>query len=650
MSDARDRKPSPQSNWAGTITYTPASVAQPASVDELKQILKAAQQQGRKVRPRGTGHSWNDAIVTRECSINTNRLAPPKVPYTTQIITGADGKPYCLLSVPPGMNQGDFSLLAQQHGCPLPTQGPAPDITLSGFTANGCHGTGWQQPTIAELVHAIELQGPGGETLHFDATSMPESLRSLGISGPDMLNLVRVHLGALGVLSRITFKLPIQPFNLRATNKFVRLTEVLDRNDPGKLKALIEGHDYVELFWFPYNNWKWKGLHAEPLGPETDTLWVMIFDRTSDPPTATDALINLWNDAMGVLAVIGEANGWVLSRRPDAAPMYSSLALGSMKWKNLFNDGVVFKPRDAFLYQKRYFRSFLDLEFTIPMNSDPGGQGFADVVAGFYQLVDRMEAWRNSGGDQPYPINLNVHARFVKNSQAALSPAFAPAGSSTHTCYIEYLSYSHGRLTADYDDFSRDFYSPAHADGWKKYGGIPNWGKDLASVPKVASYVHGRLGTRLQQFLQVRDRIDPGGKTFTNDYLAAFFTGTDLPARAAPIASPLAAPIASPIASPIATPTAPSTRSVPLPPLDLQRLPNLSSPWTRTLATGPVELAHDVAHGVAYLLTAHGEVNVLAVQHDPATHQLHYTTVTPSQHLLPEQILDRVTAAHHAPP
>lgn len=650
----------PQSNWSGTITYTPAGVATPKTVDELKAVLRAAHAKGLQVRPRGSGHSWNDAIATTGLSVDTRQLAPTDAPIRTRTITGADGKPYCLLTVSPAMNQGDFSLLAQKLGCPLPTQGPAPDITLSGFTANGCHGTGWNQPTIAELVHGVELQGPGGETLHFDETTVPASLKDLGISAPDLMNIVRVHLGALGVLSQITFKLALQPWNLRAHNRFVKLTDVLDRSDPSKLKALIEGHDYVELFWFPYNNWKWEHLTPTPLGPESDTLWVMIFDRTSDPPNASDPLINLWNDAMGMLAVIGNANGWVVSRHPHAVPALSSLALTNMKWKNHFNDGTVFKPRDAFLYQKRYFTNFLDLEFTIPMSGD---QGFADVVAGFWQLVDRMEAWRTGGGDQPYPINLSVHARFIRNSQALLSPAYTPSASSpTHTCYIEYLSYSHGRLTTDYDNFSKDFYSPAHDHGWKKYGGIPNWGKDLGSVPGVASYVHNIIDagprSRLQKFLTVRDRIDPGGKTFTNPYLASFFTGSTSrggrelthPIAATPIAAPtttatttLTAPIAAPKPSPLPPP---ETRSVPLAPIDLPRLPTPQNPWQRALAGGTLELIHDVAHGVAYLTNEHDEVNVLAVSHDATTHLLSYTTVTPSQHLQPSQILDRVQSFH----
>ena len=49
-----------------------------------------------------------------------------------------------------------------------------------------------------------------------------------------------------------------------------------------------------------------------------------------------------------------------------------------------------------------------------------GEQGFADLVAAFYQLVDRMEAWRSgSEGDMPYPVNLNAHARCVQIDEAA---------------------------------------------------------------------------------------------------------------------------------------------------------------------------------------------------------------------------------------
>ena len=117
--------------------------------------------------------------MTAGVSVNTQQMTPANgLPVTSERVTGSDGKTYLLLSVPSGVDQGELSKIAQKLGAPLPTQGPAPDITLSGFVANGCHGTGWGQPSIAELVYGLELVGPGGEVLFFDEGTVPEPLTS----------------------------------------------------------------------------------------------------------------------------------------------------------------------------------------------------------------------------------------------------------------------------------------------------------------------------------------------------------------------------------------------------------------------------------------------------------------------------------------
>ena len=287
----------------------------------------------------------------------------------------------------------------------------------------------------------------------------------------------------------------------------------------------------MEVFWFPYNRFTMHGLTPVPTGPEQDTLWVIAYDRTTDPVSSNAAAVTAWTDVVGSLAAVGPALGGLVNAFHNTVPALNAFAVLQTKLKYSFSEGIVLEPRDAFLYQKTYFRNFVDLEFTLPM---VGAGGFAEVTTAFYQLVDRMEAWRSgASGNMRYPVNLSVHARFIKNSQATLSPAYAPAGSETHTCYIEYLSYSNGGLVGSYVDFNRDFYSPAQQDGWKRYGGLPNWGKFLPSVPGIYRYVHDILNapapgggpSRLQQFLSVRDRIDPGGSTFTNTYLAAMFSG-----------------------------------------------------------------------------------------------------------------------------
>lgn len=627
-----------QTNWSGTITYTPAAVAVPGSLQALQAAVRQAQ--GRQVRPRGSGHSWNAAISTDGVSIDTSGLSAGEASDGRDVrvstVTGADGRVYRRFSVPAGMVQGDLAELAWKHGAPLPTQGPAPDITLSGFVANGCHGTGWSEPTIAELVVGLELVGPNGDVLVFDGETVPAGFEGLGLTAGELLNTVRVNLGALGVLARVVLQVPAEPFNVRVNNLFVQLTDVFDPEDPSKLERLLEGHEYVEIFWFPYNRYKMKGLKPVPLGPAQDLLWVITFDRTQDPVRVPGKFAALWSDAFGVLAEAGEWIGPLIDRVPGAVPAMSGFALKTMKWKNAFSEPVVMTPPNAFLYQRRYFRSFLDLEFTIPMRA---AQGFVDVNAAFQQLVDRMEQWRGGAeGDMPYPINLNVHARFVRNSQALLSPAYAAAGSTQHTCYIEYLSYSHGSLTGDYVAFNRDFYDPANGLGWKRWGGLPNWGKYLESVPEVHAYVHGILAapmrdgspSRLARFLAVKEHIDPGGRTFTNAYLRGFFTGVAAPA----------VPLRG----------APGATHVPLPAEPARRaFVGVAAPDEGTRTRGALELHHDPEADAAYLRSEAGEVHVLAVAHDPATGTVEYTVATPSQRLTAEEVLDRVAMFYAAP-
>jgi hypothetical protein len=667
MSDESGTKQQPEYNWSKTIEYNPTSYVAPMNLMALRQAVQDATQAGQQIRPRGTGHSWNEAISTSGCSINTCNMNPSnssacvckgKPPAErpcggescNDVVWGdvitVNGQPYQLLTVPPGINQGDLALLAQNKGCPLPTQGPAPDITISGFVANGCHGTGWVEPTIAELVYGIEFMGPGGETLYFSMDQVPPSLTHLGIAPADMMNIVRANLGALGVITKITFQLPVAPFNLNVGNDFVVMTDVFDQSDPGKLEALVLDNDYVEIFWFPYNNFKLNGIEPVPQGAQTDTLWVMTFNRTQHPVTVGEKAIVAWNDLFSELALLGGSLGGLVNLENGIVPAVSWFAIETMKAKVLFNDDAVFHPRDAFLYQTKYFRNFLDLEFTIPMN---GSQGFKDVVDAFYQLVERMEAWRTGqSGNTEYPVNLNVHLRFVKNSQALMSPAYAPAGSSTHTCYIEYLSYSNGGLTQDYLDFNQDFYSAENGLGWKRYNGIPNWGKYLPSVPGIFPYIYGLLNpssgpqpTRLQQFLQVRDCIDPNGVTFTNRYLASIFTGQDQGILAVSKAREEQRTAASPLPSP------PPSRSFLAAPERHQALATM--PAQRTHESGAIlQLRHHPEAGAAYLVNEYAELNVFRYGVDPATQQVSYQLATPSQHLTPEQIFDRLGSFYGA--
>src|SRR5262249_25168319 len=161
--------------------------------------------------------------------------------------------------------------------------------------------------------------------------------------------------------------------------------------------------------------------------------------RTTDPVSPNAGEVNHWTDAVGELAAACKYIGALLGAGDSLGlgtglvPLVSGFAQVQTQFKYRLSEGVVISPPDAFLSQKVYFPNFLDLEFTLPM---AGEDAFGQVNEAFYQLVDCMEEWRAGAHSNRYPVNLNVHARFIKNSQATLSPAYAEAGAPTHTAYF----------------------------------------------------------------------------------------------------------------------------------------------------------------------------------------------------------------------
>lgn len=75
MTDTYARTTNTWRNWAGNVTARPARVESPASVDELAEVLRRASEDGLKVKPVGTGHSFTAAAATDGVLIRPDLLA-----------------------------------------------------------------------------------------------------------------------------------------------------------------------------------------------------------------------------------------------------------------------------------------------------------------------------------------------------------------------------------------------------------------------------------------------------------------------------------------------------------------------------------------------------------------------------------------------
>jgi hypothetical protein len=448
-------------NWAGSVQQLPGEFCQPTSVREVQDIVK--QNQGTTIRCCGTGHSW-----TPLCVADGGVLVDPSG------ITEGGKKAFRwqknglnLVTYYPSARWADVREALTSAG-PLPrmylsTAGVLPSINATGFVSAGCHGTGWNHPTVSDLIYAVEFVAADGNVHVFSEDTTPNEM-----------NTVRVNIGALGIITKLTLK--VEPmYRLWDQELLVPTAQVMGANpdsmgdevDASKLHALVTGNEYVELFWFPGSGFD-------------GAIWVKKYNRTQDDyrdiPARTD---DDWVDSMA-----GPVMQWS-AQNTSFLPGVQSLA-----WTTIKNRLQTIEATKGFVadaprvlhYQLKAF-PILDLEVAIPIPANgPNSWDLSNVVRAWYQALNYT---RGKWGAGKYPVTTCLHARFTKNSQALISPAFAPAQSETRYCWIEFLS---AYPKNDPNPNNRSAAMVEYDEMANRVGGY--WINDLKGRPHWSKYWH----------------------------------------------------------------------------------------------------------------------------------------------------------------
>ncbi len=574
------------------------------------------------------------------------------------------------VAVPPGTQQGwiadnaanneantsggydPSNLYSNQHpNLAFGSMGPAPDITLGGFIANGCHGTGWEEPTVSDLVYGIEVMtvDENGEVL-MQAYTVNQELAGLlqGVTestpqvAPEMMQALRVSLGALGVITKLVFRLePL--FNVAHLDEYADVETIFPASgDTTNLETLVTSCDYLEIFWFPY-----IGIDFFGWSP-TNQVWVKRYSKTQDPVKNPDRVTTFTEITSVMASLTGGLLGSLFAKVPSATPItlwtfFESLKLlmGEREMKDPdFKKDYGQDPNDpvvpvniAYLYQLKYFTNLIDLSYTVPITqtqADPPQYDFSKVLTAWQDAVNQIQTMSESG---QYPVSLNVHLRFVKNSDSLLSPANHPSN-TTHTCYIEFLSFSQ-----QLDGFAT--YSQTVGAQWAALGGLPHWAKIFQLVPDAYADSRQKLqdAGHLQPFLDIRQQLDPNG-IFMNDFLNELLNG-----ETATAARPTTARVAAAAQAYAEAAYDDPQPSQQFPLASPQVLERLSAPaGGQGLPKSPrgCSLVHDSKNGGAVLLDENAAGHLMRYDYDTAAGQITYTLLTPSQTLSPDEVFQRV--------
>jgi FAD-linked oxidoreductase len=423
----RQRRPAvpPWRNWAGNVTAQPARQARPASAGEVAAEVRQAAAEGLTVRMAGTGHSFTPVAATTGVLLRPDQLtAIRSVDAAAGLVTVEAGCPLRVLNA---------ELLAR--GLSLANMGDIQVQTVAGAIQTGTHGTGRDIGGMAAQVAGLELVMADGSLVTCTADA--------GL--PGLFEAARVGLGALGVITAVTFRV-VPAFLLEAREEPMAWPEVL-----GGLDELAGDNEHFEFYWFPHTEGCLTKRNNRSAGPARPLPWWRYL--------LDDELLS--NTVFGLSCQLGRVV-------PAAIPAVNGVAARALGARTYTDAAyrVFTSPRRV---------RFKEQEYAVPRAA------LADVL-GEVRALFRQRDWR---------ISFPIEVRVTPGDDVWLSTAY---GRDSGYIAIHVPSFGpHEQYFADVESIMT------------AVGGRPHWGKMHGRSADYLANVYPQFGA----FTALRDAVDP---------------------------------------------------------------------------------------------------------------------------------------------
>jgi FAD-linked oxidoreductase len=424
------------SNWSGLESARPTRVEQPADPAAVVAAVERARAERSTVKMVGTGHSFT-AIAAPEATMLTpgGMTGILDVDRDAMTVTARAGTPLRVLNAE-----------LERLGLSLHNMGDIAEQTLAGAISTGTHGTGGVAAGLAAQVAGLEL-----------VTGTGELLRATADENPDVLDVARVGLGALGILTSVTFH--VEPlFLLEAREQPMGWDEALGSFD----QMTAESH-HVDMYWFPHTDRmltkRNDRLAADLSEAEPLPRWRAWLDDDFLSNTVFGLLTAGANRVPRVIPRMNQLSARVLSART-----YSDVA-----------HRVFTARRDVV---------FREMEYALPRE------------AGLTALREVRRAVDASDLTISFPVEIRV----APSDDVPLSTA-----SGRDSFYLAF----HTHRDADHAAYFA-LLEPI----MRAHDGRPHWGKVHTRTAADLAPAYPRF----EEFLSLRDKLDPD-RVFANAYL-----------------------------------------------------------------------------------------------------------------------------------
>lgn len=475
-------------NAPRNVKVTPLRFFYPRHKEDIAQIIQYAEGQNRKLRVRavGSGHSYSDAAVGKDCLLNMKRMDRAwKTPVAQLKPEHADKH---LVTAEAGMILKKLIKALDKMGLALPNMGVIDFQTISGALMTGTHGTGINQPAIPDMVRAIRLVGNEGKLYQIEAAD--------GISDPALHDkeaygeLIQddntfystvLSFGAMGIVYELILEVKKQ-FWLKEKRYMTTWSKLKADLENGSFMEKVRTVDFVACRINPYEV---KGDHR-----------CTILEQKILPKTY---------------------KGWSASRRSNLSALLGNLEfllestiLKMNKFRKAKNIGKTINlgmwASQIFGYEGKSYQVLLDSSVSIARYGISSEFAFEaepkkiiEVITHIFQL-----AKENAEKGGLYQSS-HIPVRFVQDSKVYLSSAH-----QRETVYID-VPLLYGTI-GDVEILQR--YQKMMLD---ELEGIPHWGKHNKRLYLTEGFIRDHF-EKMDEWMEVRAQMDPKG-TFLNDFI-----------------------------------------------------------------------------------------------------------------------------------
>ena len=382
-------------NWAGNQSSRPQWINEPASESDVADIVARAAKSQRTVKAVGAGHSFTSTALTNGHLLNMKHLNK---------IIDVD-RANNQVTVEAGIHISELNEQLFELGLAMPNLGDIAYQTISGAISTSTHGTGAKITGIAGQVAAMRLVNGQGEIIHINSQQNPE-----------LLNVGRVGVGALGIVTQVTLNV-VPAFRLRAVEGAQKLDALIENLD-----ELVDTNEHFEFFWIPHTKWALTKRNNRTTDP------VHIPSRAKQWYSKTF----LENYAFGAVCALGRMKPNLIPRLATALPSSGQTEIVDESFRIFASDRIV---------------KFVEMEYAIP------SEFCGEAIQRIRKMID----------DKGHLVSFPVEVRFTAKDDIALSTA-----SGRDSAYIAVHMYK----GMAYELYFRDV-----ADIMSDYEGRPHWGK-----------------------------------------------------------------------------------------------------------------------------------------------------------------------------